>query len=139
MSFISEELLYQKSAEELTALLYEACEDNLEEAKAAIYAKEFMTANEKLQKANDILYRLGSGLSYDAGIIADQLDSLYNYMADRIIEANYKKEVTAVEEALKVLRPIAESWRQAMAKKEDKQLKPLKHKTNAYEQHVMFD
>ena len=50
-----------------------------------------MDANKKLQKTNDILHRLGAGLNYEAGIIADQLDTLYNYMADRVIEGNNKE------------------------------------------------
>ena len=49
-----------------------------------INGKNLIDANKKLQKANDILYRLGAGLNYEAGIIADQLDALYNYMAERI-------------------------------------------------------
>ena len=58
----------------------------------------------KLQKANDILKRLGVGINYEAGIIADQLDMLYNYMADKLIEANLKKDPEIIKEVIKNTR-----------------------------------
>ncbi len=47
---------------------------------------------------------LDAGLNYDAGIIADQLDMLYNYMADKVIEANIKKDVSILKKSLKYLK-----------------------------------
>ena len=71
----------------------------------------------KLQKTNDILYRLGAGLNYEAGIIADQLDALYNYMADRVIEGNMKKDITIIQEVLSISERLAGAWNEAMKNK----------------------
>jgi flagellar secretion chaperone FliS len=135
----TEEALHKKSPEELTALLYEAFLSNLEEAKEAISKKEMIEANTKLQKANDILYRLGAGLNYEAGIIADQLDEVYNYLAERLIQANLTKEVEPIEEAIKLVTSISEAWNEAMEKRTDSLSHTNKQKNKAYEQFAIYE
>ncbi|WP_157049849.1 flagellar export chaperone FliS [Thalassobacillus sp. C254] len=93
MSGLTEEFIHRKSSQEITSLLYEAAIHNINEAIAAIQMKDYMEANRNLQKTNDILYRLGAGLNYEAGIISDQLDALYNYLAEQVIEANLKNKL----------------------------------------------
>ncbi|ADH99741.1 flagellar export chaperone FliS [Salisediminibacterium selenitireducens] len=136
---ITNEALHKKSPQELTSLLYEALLDNLEEGKAAIQSRDFMIANEKLQKANDILHRLGGGLNYEAGIVSDQLDALYNYASDLVVEANYTKDETKVDQALNALTPIVEAWQTALKTNQDKQPKMMKQKANAYEQSAIYE
>ncbi|MGO4887009.1 flagellar export chaperone FliS [Anaerobacillus sp. MEB173] len=137
--FITEEALHKKSPQEITALLYEACMNNLELAITAINEQDLLEANEKLKKAIDILHRLGAGLNYEAGIIADQLDAVYNYMVDKLIQANYNKEITPIEEVLNMLQTITIAWNQAMAKKSDTQPRAIRQKASAYERSVMFE
>jgi flagellar secretion chaperone FliS len=134
----TEEAIYKKSPQELTALLYEACMDNLEAAIESIKAKENIIANEKLKKANDILYRLGAGINYEAGIISDQLEAIYNYMADQLVEANIHKDIKVIEGVLDILTTIAGAWNQAMIKKTDAQPRDLRKKSLAYEQQDTF-
>lgn len=139
MSFLSEEMIYQKSPQEITMLLYEACERNIEEALTALTNQEYIDANRKLQRAVDILERLGAGLNYEAGIIADQLDQVYNYMSDTLIEANVKKDRQAVETVLGMLRDISTAWKKAYETQSDSQSPMTKQRTNAYEQNVLYD
>lgn len=136
---LTEEALYKKSPQEITALLYEACLTNLEESIDDINNKDYVIANQKLQKANDILQRLGAGLNYEAGIIADQLDVLYNYMADKIVEANYKKDTKLIEEVIKVIEPISLAWNEALKKKPIQTSNVLKSKAMAYEKSVLME
>ncbi len=136
---LTEEALFKKSPQEITALLYEACITNLEEAIEDIKNKDFVIANKKLQKANDILYRLGAGLNYEAGIIADQLDALYNYMADKIIEANYKKDIKLIDDVLKVMEPISQAWNDALKRKSVPSTSGVRNKAMAYEKSVLID
>jgi flagellar secretion chaperone FliS len=135
----TEEALHKKTSEELTALLYEAFLSNLEEAKEAISKKEFIEANTKLQKANDILYRLGAGLNYESGIIADQLDEVYNYLAERLIQANLTKEINPIEEAIKLGTIISEAWNDAMDNRKDSISTINKQKNKAYEQFAIYE
>jgi flagellar secretion chaperone FliS len=135
----TEEALHKKSPEELTSLLYEALVSNLEEAKEAIGTKEFVVANIKLQKSNDILYRLGAGLNYEAGVIANQLDEVYNYLAERIIQANLTKSEEPIDEAIQLINMIADAWNEAMEKRTDSQTKAHQQKNKAYEQFSLYE
>ncbi|NEU30785.1 flagellar export chaperone FliS [bacterium LRH843] len=135
---LTNEALHQKTSQELTSLLYEACYDNLEKAINEIDQKNFIDANEHLQKASDIVHRLGAGINYEAGIVADQLEQVYNYMADKIFEANVKKDKALIEEVLKLLGMIMTSWNEALKVNRDAQPKVIKQKTNAYEKNSIY-
>ncbi|WP_421381458.1 flagellar export chaperone FliS [Bacillus salacetis] len=136
MNLLTKEFIYQKSSQEITALLYEALIANVQGAITDINEKKLIDSNEKLQKANDILERLGAGLNYEAGIIADQLDALYNYMSELIIKANVSKDVTLLEEVIQITGELADSWRTSM-RKPKQPLKRMTQKANAYEKNVM--
>ncbi|WEG18127.1 flagellar export chaperone FliS [Alkalihalophilus pseudofirmus] len=137
-TFLTNEALHQKSSQELTALLYEACLMNLEDALGMIDQKEYVEANAKLQKASDIIHRLGAGINYEAGIIADQLEQVYNYAADKIVEANIKKDKAMIEEVIQIIESIMFSWNEAMKSKKDIQPKMMKQKANAYESTAIY-
>ncbi|PSL51122.1 flagellar protein FliS [Salsuginibacillus halophilus] len=139
MNFMTEAWLHQKSPEELTALLYEALERNLLEAKTAVHDQAYMDANAKLQKANDIIHRLGAGLNFEAGIIADQLEALYNYMAEQVIMANRTKTTAPIDEVLRILNDIDTAWQTAQQTKKDQASAGRKMQANAYEKQMMFD
>ena len=135
---ITKEALHKKTPQEITALLYEACLDRLEEAKYAIENKDYIVANSKLQKSSDILNRLGGGLNYEAGIVADQLETVYNYLADKVVQANYKKDITIIDEVTRHLTGISLAWHNAMEKNEDIMPKSIRNKASAYEQNMIF-
>ncbi|AGE23710.1 putative flagellar protein [Geobacillus sp. GHH01] len=139
MDFFTEEWIYQKNSQQLTALLYEGLMECLEEAIAALEQKDYWKANKQLQKGNDILRRLGVGLRYDAGIIAHQLDALYNYMAGRLIEANMKKDVKIVQEVWQLTATIATAWNEALKSGASPAQTVRKPKTAAYEQFVAYE
>lgn len=133
-SVLSESVIYSKSSQEITSLLYEACIINIEQAIEGIETNNFGLANKKLQKANDIIYRLGAGINYEAGIIADQLDALYNYLADQLFEANFKKDTSKLKHVLEMLERIAGAWNEAMNNKSKVQDQNYKNRSLAYEQ-----
>ncbi len=136
MDFLTKELIYQKSPQQLTALLYEVCIVYLNKGIDHIKENEFAAANHDLQKVNDIIERLGVGINYEAGIIADQLDTLYNYMANQVIAGNLKKDVTILEEVLKICEDLASAWNEAMQTGETEGMRQLQQKTNEYEKNV---
>lgn len=137
MEFLTDEWIYQKNSQELTSLLYEGLIDLLNKSIEDIKDKKYIDANKKLQKTNDILYRLGAGLNYEAGIIADQLDALYNFMAERVIEGNKKKDITMIQEILSISERLASAWNEAMKSKPSQKQTQIRRKANAYEQNVM--
>ncbi|WP_234978356.1 flagellar export chaperone FliS [Bacillus tuaregi] len=136
--FLTKEMIYQKSSQEITSLLYESCLTSLEEAIEHINSKDYILANQRLQKANDILERLGVGLNYDAGIISDQLDMMYNYMAGKLIEANLNKDPNIIQEVIKILEDITQAWNQAL-KKPTKPIGQNRMKAMAYEKNILVE
>ena len=136
--FLTEEMIYKKTSQEITSLLYEACLMSLEEAIESINKKDFVLANHKIQKANNILQRLGVGLNYEAGIISDQLDMIYNYMADKLIEANLKKDPSIIKEVIGILEDISQAWNETL-KKPVKPITQNRQKAMAYERNILVD
>ncbi|MFE8696491.1 flagellar export chaperone FliS [Cytobacillus sp. FJAT-53684] len=136
--FLTKEMIYQKSSQEITALLYESCITSLEEAIEYINGKDFIIANQKLQKANDILHRLGAGLNYEAGIVSDQLDAIYNYSADKLFEANLTKDPSIIKEVIAILEDISKAWNEAL-KKPKQPINANRQKAMAYEKNVLID
>ncbi len=111
---ITKEELYQKKPEEITMLLYQALEENLLAARQAVEGKDYAMVNEKCKRANDIVERLGAGINYEAGIIADQLHVLYEYLVKKIMEAAIHKEITVFDEIFLIVRRLSDGWKQAM-------------------------
>ena len=91
---------------------------------------------EFVQKANDILHRLGVGLKYEAGPIAEQLDTLYNFMATELIEANLKKDKQKIQGVLRIIGEIAGAWNTAM-KTTVSSTQKINKKVAAYESSIM--
>lgn len=137
MDFLTEEIIYNKTPQELTAFLYEGLIENLETAIAFIDGYNYIEANKKLQKANDILHRLGVGIKYEAGPIAEQLDILYNFMALEIIEANIKKDKQKIQGVLKIMEEITGAWNIAMKNSSNSTQLVNKKVVAAYESSVM--
>ncbi|MCJ7843299.1 flagellar export chaperone FliS [Lederbergia sp. NSJ-179] len=138
MDFLSKELVYQKSPQQLTAFLYEAGIQQLQKAIECIENKQWAEANMILQKVNDIIERLGAGLNYEAGIIANQLDTLYNYMANEVITGNLKKDVAILQEVRTIMEQLATAWTEALNMEITSGQREHYRKTNAYEQNVMI-
>ncbi|WP_044022875.1 flagellar export chaperone FliS [Bacillus sp. SG-1] len=136
MNLLTKEFIYQKSSQEITALLYEALITQIQGAMKDIENKRHFDSNKKLQKANDILERLGAGINYEAGIISDQLDALYNYMSASILKANITKNTRVLKEVITITEELAESWRTSMAKPQQP-VRRMSQKVNAYEKNVM--
>lgn len=139
MTLITKEALHKKSPQEITKLLYEACINNLEESKVAILEKNFGKANDRLQKANDIIERLGRGINYEAGLIADQLEVIYNYLSDCLIKANTYKDLSKIDEVQTIIADLSIAWSQALQKNKDIQSKSVRQKANAYEQNSIYE
>ncbi|MGD7043338.1 flagellar export chaperone FliS [Jeotgalibacillus proteolyticus] len=137
MNFLTKELLYQKSSQELTSYLYEAAITQLKDAIQLIERKQFLEANKRMQKVNDIMRRLGAGLNYDSGIIADQLDAVYNYIAQKTIEANIKKDAQGAKDMLAILEELSAAWTEILKTKPAAVKSTGKIGTSQYEKHIM--
>jgi flagellar protein FliS len=69
-----------------------------------------------MSKAFGIVSHLQGTLDMDAGQeVAQQLDRLYTYVVDKLIEANVHKRPAAIDEAISVLTTLRDAWSQVAA------------------------
>ncbi len=139
LSELTEKDIYKKSSQEITALLYQACIEKLGKSIQCIKQKKYVEANQLLQRCNDILYRLGAGINYEAGMIADQLEVIYNYMADQLVKANIDKNIESIQEVLTLLKKIADSWSLLLNNGGITENLSQNRKAAAYEQNVLVE
>lgn len=62
-------------------------------------------------RAQRIVLELSYGLRRDANpTLVDQMSQLYNFVYRRLVEANVKRNTSAAEDALRILRHQRETW-----------------------------
>lgn len=98
---------------ELTLMLYNGALKFLKQAKASLAEKKWDKANEYNMRVQDIVGELMITLDqkYPVG---EQMMALYEYLKDRLIEANIKKETAILEEVEGLLTQFRDTWKQAM-------------------------
>lgn len=95
----------------LILMLYEGAIRNLKVASEYIGKCKIEPAHNALLKAQDIVQELDLSLNMDAGgDIAQGLRSLYQYMRQRLIEANIKKDMMIINEIIHLLTELKEAW-----------------------------
>ena len=108
-----EDSVLSATKEELTLMLYEGGIRFLNQALLAIEKKDFAKANTAIQRAEDIVreFQITLDRKYP---IAQQLDSLYDYMYRRLVEGNMSKDVEIINEVLGMFREFRDTWKEAM-------------------------
>ena len=101
--------------EALTLMLYNGALRFMTEGREALEKKDYEDANNSLQKAQNIIteFRVTLNMEYE---IAHQLLPLYNYVYDRLVEANMKSDVKQLDEAKNIITELRDAWAQAMKK-----------------------
>lgn len=75
--------------------------------------------NHQLQKAQNIIVELQSGLNMEAGgEFAQTLYRLYDYHTRRLFEANLRKDVAIVREVEELVRSLRDAWAEMLTKQE---------------------
>ncbi|HPS93842.1 MAG TPA: flagellar export chaperone FliS [Deltaproteobacteria bacterium] len=100
----------------LVLMCYDGTINFLRRAQKAHAEKNFVSRNELLTKAQNVLWELINGLNFQAGEIAYNLDSLYNYMIRRILDSQYTDNVEPVNEVITHLQELEESWKTIILK-----------------------
>jgi flagellar protein FliS len=98
----------------LIIMLYDALLKDLKQAHDGLIAQEHETANRSLIRAQEIILELIASLDMSAGEIAQQLQPLYQYEYQRLLEANLRKDAGAVAEVISLVLPLRAAWAQAV-------------------------
>ncbi len=81
---------------------------------AALDNRDVTAAHRASIRCQEIVAALQESLDMSAGPIAAQLDQLYRFVLDRLMDGNVSKDRRPTEEALQVLRDLLPAW-QAIA------------------------
>lgn len=97
--------------EQLQLMLYDGAIRFAEQARTALLSKTFEQSYELLTKTQRIILELQCSLKHDiAPELCGKLASLYNFVYRKLVEANTIHEVSALDEALNILRYQRETW-----------------------------
>jgi flagellar protein FliS len=96
---------------QLISLLMDGALERLLSARGSIERGDLVTKAGLLHRVGAIIDALRCSLDHTAGgTVAANLDRLYEYMMRRVLAANLKNDVAAIDEVLKLLRQIRGSW-----------------------------
>ena len=99
------------SSQETVLMLYDGAIQFLREAIREIGEGNVVAKVRLLEKVAKILEYLQSCLDREkGGEIAENLDSLYEYMLVRLTEANLHNEAPKLEETIRLLGTLREGW-----------------------------
>lgn len=101
------------SPAELTLMLYEGAIKFCNIAIAAVEEKDVEKANNNIMKVQNIIGEFLSTLDHKYPVAKD-FENVYNYLMDRLMEANMKKDKEILEEILEHLRTMRDTWKEIM-------------------------
>ena len=101
------------SPAELTLMLYEGAIKFCNIAIAAIEEKNVETAHNNITKVENIIAEFLSTLDHKYPVAKD-FENVYNYLMERLLEANLKKDKEILEEVLTHLRTMRDTWKEVM-------------------------
>lgn len=91
-------------------LLMQGFLERVAQAKGAIERSDYQLKSDRISSANAILNGLKDSLDMSQGEISERLFSLYEYMGERLLDASVKMEVSPLDESMKLMLIIKESW-----------------------------
>lgn len=103
------------SPAELTLMLYDGAIKFCNIAIMAIEKKDMEKAHVNLKKAQAIISELRVTLDHKYSVWED-FDRVYDYIHRRLVEGNMSKEIDVIEDALKYIREMRDTWKEVMKK-----------------------
>jgi flagellar protein FliS len=112
---------YQKSQietatpEQVLIMLYDGAIQYLNKARIAIEEKDGVKCQNNLFACEKILVEFMNTLDMErGGELAKNLLSLYKYLYDVLIKVNFSKDLKKLDEVLKHLKSLRETWQKAI-------------------------
>ena len=103
--------------EKLLIMMYNGAIKFSKQAKEAINRNDYEAVNNSLVRTQAILLELQVTLDHEkGGEIAEKLDALYDYMKRKLTDANVDKEKEPIDEVIKMLEDLKETWIEASKK-----------------------
>ena len=97
-------------------MLYEGAIKHLKKASECCHSKDMAGKGTAVGKAHDIINELSNSLDFSVGgEIAKNLEQLYMFMIEQIVQGNMKNDPTKFDQARKLLEDLLEGWKGAVA------------------------
>lgn len=101
------------SPAELTLMLYEGAIKFANIAVMAIEKGDIEKAHNNIRKVERIIEEFQATLNHKYPVAKD-FDEVYKYLQQRLLEANIKKDKEIMEEVLRHLRTMRDTWKDVM-------------------------
>jgi len=105
--------VFTASPEELTLMLYNGMVKYANQAMIAIEEKRIPQAHEAITRTSDIIMELNMTLNMDYEV-SQGLRQLYDFLLNRLTEANIAKDKGIIEEILPLITELRDTWKEAM-------------------------
>ena len=98
---------------DLTLMLYEGAIKFCNIAIVACEKNEIQKAHDNIRKTDRVIeeFQITLNRKYK---VAEDFDEVYKYIRQRLVEANVKKDPEILEEVLKHLRTMRDTWKEVM-------------------------
>jgi flagellar protein FliS len=94
----------------LVQMLFQGAIDGLNAAQGQLNNGDVPGKGASIGRVIKILWGLREGLNFDAGDVAQNLDALYDYMIERLAQANAQNDAAALDEVRSLILPIKSAW-----------------------------
>lgn len=101
------------SKAELTLMLYDGAIKFCNMAIMCIEKKDIPGANTNIKKTEAIIEEFMATLNYKYAV-ANDFKNVYEYLHERLVEANLKKDTEILNEVLEHLRGMRDTWKEVM-------------------------
>jgi flagellar secretion chaperone FliS len=101
----------------LILLLFQGAESGVALAKESIRQENFAAKSQAISKSIDIINNgLLASLDRSVGDLSEKLAALYEYMSTRLLRANMKNDIAALDEVGVLLAEIRSAWEEIAPK-----------------------
>ncbi|SFX24832.1 flagellar export chaperone FliS [Marinospirillum alkaliphilum] len=101
----------QASPYRLIQILMEALLGRLAATKGAIETGDGLSKTQSSTRAQAIITELRTSLDFEKGKeVAITLNSLYDYMGRRLVQATAANDASMVQEVINLMKPVKEGW-----------------------------
>jgi flagellar protein FliS len=102
------------SKEQLLIMLLDGAVKFASKARQALLDKNIQESHKNLVKTQDIFYELIASLDLkNAGNWGQSLSALYQFIVEKLTEANMKKSVETLDEVMPFIEQVRDTWKEA--------------------------
>lgn len=99
--------------EELTLMLYDGAIKFMNISKYSIENKDLERAHASLIRSQDIINELNYSLDMKYEI-SEEMRTLYDFISSKLVDANIKKDIAYIEEALVITHELRDTWKEVI-------------------------